>query len=94
MDYGILLLMQHRTERFVPANSRNVPTVFAQMVVNTMVGYNDARGGEFESTPMTISYFTERMCVMLVGEITGDLYDQVRRRVEFEINRRMFDNQS
>ena len=94
MDYGILLLMQHRTERFVPANSRNVPTVFAQMVVDTMVGYNDARGGEFDRTPMTISYFTERISVMLMGKINDDLYDQVRRRVEFEINRRMFDNQS
>jgi hypothetical protein len=94
MEFGIVLLMHHRTERFVPVSIRNVPSVFAQMVVDTMVGYNDARGGEFDRTPMTISYFTERMAVMLVGKITSDLYDQVKRRVEFEINRRMFDNQS
>ena len=94
MDFGIVLLIQHRTERFVPVNGRNAPTVFAQMVVDTMVGYNDARGGEFDRTPMTISYFTERISVMLMGKINDDLYDQVRRRVEFEINRRMFDNQS
>ena len=43
---------------------------------------------------MTISYFTERISVMLMGKINDDIYDQVRRRVEFEINRRMFDNQS
>ena len=94
MEYGIVLLIQNRTERFVSVNARNAPTVFAQMVVDTMVGYNDARGGEFDRTPMTISYFTERISVMLMGKINDDLYDQVRRRVEFEINRRMFDNQS
>jgi hypothetical protein len=63
------------------------------MVVDTMVGYNDARGGEFDRTPMTISYFTERISVMLMGKINDDLYDQVRRRVEFEINRRTFDRE-
>jgi len=94
MEYGIVLLMQHRTERFVSVNGRNAPSVFANMVVDTMVGYNDARGGEFDRTPMTISYFTERVSVMLMGKINDDIYDQVRRRVEFEINRRMFDNQS
>ena len=91
MDYGIVLLIHHRTERFVPVNVRNAPSVFAHMVVDTMVGYNDARGGEFDRTPMTISYFTDRICVMLMGKINDDLYDQVRRRVEFEINRRAFD---
>jgi hypothetical protein len=94
MEYGIVLLIQHRTERFVSVNGRNAPSVFANMVVDTMVGYNDARGGEFDRTPMTISYFTERVSVMLMGKINDDIYDQVRRRVEFEINRRMFDNQS
>jgi hypothetical protein len=93
MDFGIVLLMQHRTERVVPVNARNAPTVFATMVVDTMVGYNDARGGEFDRTPMTISYFTERVCVMLTGKINDDLYDQVRRRVEFEINRRTFERE-
>jgi hypothetical protein len=93
MDFGIVLLFQHRTERFVPVNARNAPSVFATMVVDTMVGYNDARGGEFDRTPMTISYFTERVCVMLMGKINDDLYDQVRRRVEFEINRRTFDRE-
>ena len=91
MDYGIVLLVQNRTERFVPVNVRNAPSVFAHMVVDTMVGYSDARGGEFDRTPMTISYFTDRICVMLMGKINDDLYDQVRRRVEFEINRRTFD---
>ena len=93
MDFGIVLLLQHRTERFVPVNARNAPSVFATMVVDTMVGYNDARGGEFDRTPMTISYFTERVCVMLMGKINDDIYDQVRRRVEFEINRRTFDRE-
>ena len=93
MEYGIVLLIQNRTERFVSVNARNAPTVFAQMVVDTMVGYNDARGGEFDRTPMTISYFTERISVMLMGKINDDLYDQVRRRVEFEINRRTFDRE-
>jgi hypothetical protein len=93
MDFGIVLLIQHRTDRFVPVNARNAPNVFANMVVDTMVGYNDARGGEFDRTPMTISYFTERVCVMLMGKINDDLYDQVRRRVEFEINRRTFDRE-
>jgi hypothetical protein len=91
MEYGIVLLIQNRTERFVPVNARNAPNVFAQMVVDTMVGYNDARGGEFDRTPMTISYFTDRICILLMGKINDDLYDQVRRRVDFEINRRVFD---
>jgi hypothetical protein len=30
---------------------------------------------------------------MLTGKINDDLYDQVRRRVEFEINRRTFDRE-
>jgi hypothetical protein len=94
MEYGIVLLIQHRTERFVPTNIRSAPGLFAQIVVDNMVGYNDAKGGEFDRTPMTISFFTDRMCVMIMGKITDDLYDQTRRRVEFEINRRMFDNQS
>jgi hypothetical protein len=91
MEYGIVLLMRHRTERFVPTSNRSAPALFSQIVVDTMVGYNDARGGEFDRTPMTVSYFTDRVCVMLVGKITDDLYDQVHRRVDFEINRRVFD---
>jgi len=89
MDFGVILLANHGVESFVPTNARQVPGLFAKTIVDNMIGYNDARGGEFDRTPMTISFYTERMAVFMIGKITEDLYDQVRRRVEFEINRRI-----
>jgi hypothetical protein len=91
MELGILLLDRHRTVSFVTTTPSRASTVFAQIVIKNMTGYNHASGGTFDHTPLSISFFTERTSVMMVGKITDELYDQVRNRVQFELNRQIFD---
>jgi hypothetical protein len=91
MELGILLLDHHRTVSFVTTTPSRAPTVFAQIVIKNMTGYNHASGGTFDHTPLSISFFTERTSVMMIGKITDELYDQVRQRVQFELNRQIFD---
>jgi hypothetical protein len=90
-ELGILLLDHHRTISFVSTTYNRAAAVFARIVVENLTGYDHALGGSFDHTPLSISYFTERKSVMLVGKITEELYEQVRQRVQFEINRRVFD---
>ena len=90
-ELGILLLDHHRTISFVSTTESRAPNVFARIIVENLVGYDHALGGTFDHTPLSISYFTERKSIMLVGKITEELYEQIRQRVQFEINRRVFD---
>jgi hypothetical protein len=90
MDLGLLVLDHHHTLSFAPTTHNKAPNVFAQLVAEHMRGYDDASGGDFEHTPMTISFYTERKSVMLVGNITDELYERVRQRVNFELRRRVF----
>jgi hypothetical protein len=92
MELGLLALDHHHTTDFVSTTYMQAPELFAKMVVDTMVAYNDASGGEFDHTPMTISFYTHRRSVMLVGRITEDLYTRVRQRVHFMIRRRTYEN--
>jgi hypothetical protein len=41
---------------------------------------------------MTISFYTDRISIMMVGKITDELYEQVRQRTLFEINRAVFES--
>jgi hypothetical protein len=91
MEFGILLLDHHRTVSFVTTTPSRVATVFAQVVIKNMTGYNHASGGIFDRTPLSISFFTERTSVMLLGKISDELYNQVHSRVQFELNRQIFD---
>jgi len=91
MELGILLLAHHRTVSFVSTTQSRASAVFAQIVIKNMTGYNHASGGTFDRTPLSISFFTERTSVMMIGKITDELYDQVRQRVQFELNRQVFD---
>jgi hypothetical protein len=90
MELGLLALDHHRTVSFKHTTHEKAPNAFAQMVAEHMRGYDDASGGDFDRTPMTISFCTERKSVMLVGKITEDLYERVRQRVNFELRRRVF----
>jgi len=90
MDFGLLALDHHRTLTFAHTTHSKAPNAFAQMVAEHMRGYDDASGGDFDHTPMTISFCTERKSVMLVGTITEDLYERVKARVNFEVRRRVF----
>ena len=90
MELGLLVLDHHCTLSFAPTTHNKAPNAFAQLVADHMRGYDDASGGDFDRTPMTISFYTERKSVMLVGTITEDLYERVRQRVNFELRRRVF----
>ena len=90
MSHGILVLVEHSQERFLFTTPEDAPNDFARLVIEHMTGYNSAVGGSFDSSPLSISFFTHRVCVMLVGPISRNLHDAVRQRVNFEINRSRF----
>jgi len=90
MSLGVLVLVEHSQERFLFTTPEDAPNDFARLVIEHMTGYNSAVGGSFDSSPLSISFFTNRISVMLIGPITHNLYDAVRQRVNFEINRNRF----
>jgi len=92
MDLGILLLERHRPISFVTTQLSRAAVVFAGIVVQNMTGYSHAIGGVFDRTPMTTSFYTDRISIMMVGKITDELYEQVRQRTLFEINRAVFES--
>lgn len=87
---GILVLVEHAKERFVFTEPTTAPADFARIVVETMTGYNHTSGGTFDHSPLSVSFYTHRMSVMLIGPVSQELYDQVRKRLQFEISRRAF----
>jgi hypothetical protein len=87
---GILLLIEHAKETFVFTEPATAPADFARTVVENMTGYNHMSGGTFDHSPLSVSFYTHRMSVMLIGPVSQELFDQVRKRLQFEISRRAF----
>ena len=91
MEFGIIHLKDHKTVGFVTAQRSRLAATFALIVMGEMTGYNHASGGTFQWSPMHISYYAERVCIMIVGQITQELYDQVQQRMAFELARDVFE---
>jgi hypothetical protein len=92
MELEILVLDRHRIISSIMTNLTRAPTVFAQTVIKYLTAYNHASGGTLNRSSLSLSFFTERISVMMIGSITPELYSQVEQRIQFELKRQVFDS--
>lgn len=79
--HGVLLLRDHAKVVYVNTTPEHAHIDFAHVVCANM------SRGTFERTPLSVSFYTDHVSVMLLGEITNEIYARVRRHLHIEITR-------